>query len=266
MTNVPSELALTESRTLRDAHAARIDVLDRVKVVDTVDADHVTVEIAAAYFGVERKAIEWHVRNNRDELESDGMRVLSGAELAIFRGEFATESDSVTNLSSKTRSLILLPRRAVLRLAMLLRDSETAKQIRTRLLDVEQAYQAEHAAWQDARTRAAQRGQGEPITWTLDEAVAVIRQRYGITWTPVTFTRLLRQAGVLKQTAAPKTGSTDLFWFTGSAWEIHPHALPVLARRANAEAEEIRAAQGIQTHLAITDVIREIDKSDGGAA
>lgn len=260
----PNDLVLTESRTLRDAHAQRVEVLDRVKPLSTIDEIHVTVEVAASYFGVERKAIEWHVRNNRDELEFDGMRVVSGPELAIFRAEFAAESDSVTSISAKARALILLPRRAVLRLAMLLRDSERAKQIRTHLLDVEQTYHAEYSAWQDARSRAAGRGQGEPITWTLDEAVAVIRQRYSIDWTAVTFARLLRQAGVLKQTAAPKKPFTDLFWFTGTAWEVHPHALPVLARRANREAEELRAAQGIQTHLPLGGTFRELP--EGGAA
>jgi hypothetical protein len=260
----PNELVLTESRTLRDAHAERTDVLDRVKMLRTLDATHVTVEVAASYFGTEVDAIKWHVRNNRDELHADGMRVLSGPDLAIFRAELAGESDSLTNISSKARSLILLPRRAVLRLAMLLRDSETAKQIRTHLLDVEQTYHAEFSAWQEARTRAAGRGLGEPITWTLDEAVAVIRQRYGIDWTAVSFARLLRQAGVLKQTTAPKKPFTDLFWFTGSAWEVHPHALPVLARRANAEAEEVRGAQGFQTHLSIEGAFRELP--EGGAA
>jgi hypothetical protein len=260
----PNELVLTESRTLRDAHAERVDVLDRVKAVHTLDATHITIEVAASYFGTEIDAIKWHVRNNRDELTSDGMKVLSGPELAIFRAEFARESDSLANISSKARSLILLPRRAVLRLAMLLRDSEIAKQIRTHLLDVEQTYHAEFSAWQDARARAAERGLGEPITWTLDEAVAVIRQRYAIHWTSTAFARLLRQAGVLKQTAAPKKPFTDLFWFTGSAWEVHPHALPVLARRANAESEELRGAQGIQTHLAIEGAFRELP--EGGAA
>ncbi len=261
----PNELVLTESRTLRDAHAERVDVLDRVQAVQTLDGTHMTIEGAARYFDADKKAIEWHVRNNRDELEADGMNVLSGPDLAIFRAEFATESDSVTNISTKTRSLILLPRRAVLRLAMLLRDSGTAKRIRTYLLDVEQTYHAEFSAWSDARTRAATRGIGEPITWTLDEAVAVIRQRYGIDWTVVTLTRLLRQAGVLKQTAAPKKPFTDMFWFTGSAWEIHPHALPELARRANAEAEELRAAQGIQTHLSFEGTVLR-DLPEAGAA
>lgn len=260
----PNDLVLTESRTLRDAHAQRVDVLDRARALSTLDGIHVTVEVAAAYFGVERKAIEWHVRNNRDELESDGMHVVSGADLAIFRAEFAAESDSVASISAKARALILLPKRAVLRLAMLLRDSERAKQIRTYLLDVEHAYQAEFSSWQDARARAAARGTGEPITWTLDEAVAVIRQRYGIDWTSVAFARLLRQAGVLKQTAAPKKPFVDHFWFTGSAWEIHPHALPVLARKANAESEAVRAAQGIQTRLVLGNVLRELPEE--GAA
>jgi len=44
---------------------------------------------------------------------------------------------SVANISNKTRGILLFPRRAILRVGMLLRDSEVAKQVRTYLLDAE---------------------------------------------------------------------------------------------------------------------------------
>jgi hypothetical protein len=134
------ELILTESRTMRDQNADRIDALDKVKVLVTLPDDlHITVDMAATYFEAEKKAVEYHIRNNRDELQADGMRILVGEALKGMKGRVAqTESDSVSPIGANSRSLTVLPRRAVLRLAMLIRDSKVAKDIRTYLLNVEE--------------------------------------------------------------------------------------------------------------------------------
>jgi hypothetical protein len=134
------ELILTESRTMRDQNADRIDALDKVKVLVTLPDDlHITVDMAATYFEAEKKAVEYHIRNNRDELQADGMRILVGEALKGMKDRVAqTESDSVSPIGANSRSLTVLPRRAVLRLAMLIRDSKVAKDIRTYLLNVEE--------------------------------------------------------------------------------------------------------------------------------
>jgi hypothetical protein len=62
-------------------------------------------------------------------------------------------------------------------------------------------------------------------TWDRDEVCAQIRQAYGFEFNPATFGRALRDAGVLKQTGAPKAKWRHLFHHTGTAWNLHPFAL-----------------------------------------
>ncbi|MFI7401483.1 restriction endonuclease [Streptomyces sp. NPDC049541] len=125
-----NESALLESKSLRDSVLERTDVLDRVKALSLLpDGMHVTTAMVAAYFEVSRKAIESLVLDHREELVANGYRVLTGTELTSFK--------EVSGIQSRSRSLALYPRRAVLNVAMLLRDSEVARQVRVYLLDME---------------------------------------------------------------------------------------------------------------------------------
>ncbi|MGY4923801.1 restriction endonuclease [Streptomyces sp. 900105755] len=125
-----NESALLESQSLRNSVLDRTDVLDRVKALSLLpDGMHVTTAMVAAYFEVGRKAIESLVLDHREELVTNGYRVLSGTELTSFK--------EVSGFQSRSRSLALYPRRAVLNVAMLLRDSEVARQVRVYLLDME---------------------------------------------------------------------------------------------------------------------------------
>ncbi|WP_037863914.1 restriction endonuclease [Streptomyces sp. NRRL S-340] len=125
-----TDSALLESRSLRHSVMDRTDVLDRVKTLSLLpDGMHVTTAMVATYFQVSRKAVESLVLDHRQELAANGYRVLSGTELASFK--------EVSGIQSRSRSLALYPRRAVLNVAMLLRDSEVARQVRTYLLDME---------------------------------------------------------------------------------------------------------------------------------
>ncbi|MFE9440537.1 restriction endonuclease [Streptomyces sp. NPDC006602] len=108
----------------------RTDVLDRVKALSLLpDGMHVTTAMVAAFFEVGLKAIESLVLDHREELVASGYRVLTGSELTSFK--------EVSGIQSRSRSLALYPRRAVLNIAMLLRDSEVARQVRVYLLDME---------------------------------------------------------------------------------------------------------------------------------
>ncbi|MDX3387599.1 restriction endonuclease [Streptomyces niveiscabiei] len=125
-----NETVLLESRSLRESVAERTEVLDRVKVLALLpDGVHVTTAMVAEYFGVGLTAITSLVHDHRQELGANGYRVLTGTELTSFK--------EVSGLRSRTASLALFPRRAVLNVAMLLRDSETARQVRVYLLDME---------------------------------------------------------------------------------------------------------------------------------
>ena len=125
-----NDLILVESKTAREGFMERIDVLDKVKnLVALPDDFHVTVQMAADYFNVPKQTIKNLIFDHKQEIESDGMRVLKGNELGFLKKPGL--------IDKRTPSLTVLPRRAVLRIAMLLRDSEVAKQVRSYLLDAE---------------------------------------------------------------------------------------------------------------------------------
>lgn len=153
---------------MRDRVVDHVEVLDKVKSLALLpDNVHITVDMAALYFEVDVEAVKKTIQRNRDELFDDGAQVLTGSDLARFREEFARDNLSPANLSSKTRSLTLLPRRAVLRLAMLLRDSAVAQSVRTYLLNVEErasvevrSEAADKAALGEARMRVLRTAEG----------------------------------------------------------------------------------------------------------
>ena len=124
---------IVESRSLRDKYADQVDVLNKVKKLSMLPDDiHVTVEMAANYYDVSINSIHQIMHRHREELKADGMKVLRGEELQQFKIDLQGVS-----LSAKS-NLTLLTRRALLRIGMLLRDSEVAKTVRSYLLNVEE--------------------------------------------------------------------------------------------------------------------------------
>lgn len=125
------DLTVPAARAQRDTLAVRTDVLDKVKILDLLpDGIHLTTEQVATYFEVGVEAIWSLVNDNRVEVVANGYRVISGAELTSFK--------EVSGWKSRARSVALFTRRTILDVAMLLRDSPVARQVRTHLLDVEE--------------------------------------------------------------------------------------------------------------------------------
>lgn len=141
-----NESVLLESRTLRTSVLERTDVLDKVKALSLLpDGLHVTTAMVATYFEVAERVINQLRLRHRDELTENGMRTLKGSDLESF------ESD---NLSLSNQSypqgrrggrvhLAVYTRRTILNVAMLLRDSEIARSVRTYLLDREESSRAQ---------------------------------------------------------------------------------------------------------------------------
>ncbi len=126
------EAVLLESPTMRATVAGRVEVLDRVQALALLpDGVHVTAEGVASYFGVQEKAIRSMVIDHRAELTANGYVVVTGDRLSAFK--------ALCQIQSRAKSVALFTRRAVLNAAMLLRDSETARQVRCHLLDAEEA-------------------------------------------------------------------------------------------------------------------------------
>jgi restriction system protein len=131
-----NETALLESRTLREGVGARTDVLDRVKALSLLpDGMHVTTAMVAAYFNVTAETVRQLKSRHLDELTSHGVITLYGADLDEFKRDVLSRYPG--SYPQPRSSLTLYSRRAVLNVAMLLRDSDVARQVRTYLLDME---------------------------------------------------------------------------------------------------------------------------------
>ena len=145
MTN---EFQLVEKRELREEFIGRMEVLDKVgDLILLPSTEFATTEQVATYYGVPKETIETVVMRNKEELESDGYKTFSKSNVINFLNvpnECLTSKvgKSIVSLSDgnilelPNRGLRLFPKRAILRVGMLLRDSEVAKEIRSRLLDI----------------------------------------------------------------------------------------------------------------------------------
>lgn len=136
MADQQSELVLTESRTMRAQTASRVEVLDKVKALALLpDGVHATTEIVASFYEVDVEAINSTVRRNRGELEENGLRKLTGAELRQYKESTGGQTDQRLGRSG---SLRLFTRRTILNVGQLLAESDVARRVRTYLLDVEE--------------------------------------------------------------------------------------------------------------------------------
>jgi hypothetical protein len=129
---MPPEVALLESRALRDSVTHRTEALDKVKALVLLpDGVYVTTTMVADYFEVGRKAINSLIQRHREELHGNGFRILKGEESNRFL-DFNLKSTQVSG-----RGVAIYDRRAVLNIAMLLRESDVARRVRSHLLDTQ---------------------------------------------------------------------------------------------------------------------------------
>lgn len=234
-----NELALTESPSLRAQYAGHVDVLDKVKAVRLLPDDiHLTREMVANYYEVDLEAIKSLDRRNRTELEENGMRVLKGASLREFEGVNLTPSPN-------RRSLALFTRRTLLNVGEMLTGSEVAKAIRKHLLDVEEDARRQQSAAPAVKAAPS----FIPTTYPYEEAVVLIRQKFGIRVPVVELTRILRLGGILRQNGKPKADYEALFWHTGTAYEVFGHSIEPLYRLY--ESTKIRLEMAAQSQVAV---------------
>ena len=124
---------LLTSREARSRVASRVEVLDKVGELATLPANGwATTKQVAAFYDVAEMTVRNVVQDHRDELTEDGYRVIAGQEVNALK---AFPNSPVLK---GTQRLAVFPRRAVLRMGMLLRDSEIAMQVRSFLLNVEE--------------------------------------------------------------------------------------------------------------------------------
>ena len=140
-----NENELLTNGNLREELVDHYEVLEKVKELLLIPGtEFATTQQVADFYEVGLKAITSLINDHREEVESDGMTVLSGKETKEELVRFSKEITNcrgyfeVDGIKFANRSNTLFPRRAILRVGMLLRDSKVAKEVRTQLLNIEE--------------------------------------------------------------------------------------------------------------------------------
>ncbi|MEU0830565.1 hypothetical protein [Streptomyces sp. NPDC005969] len=153
---MPTEVALLESRALHVEQMGRVDVLGKVKsLVRFPDGIHVRTEDVARYFEVSTEVIKKVIQRHRAEMEGNGLTLLRGSELRRFHRDMMSlwGGEGGESYPQAATQLTLYTRRTVLNVAMLLRDSDIARCVRTYLLDAEEDLRAGYASLDRRATR-----------------------------------------------------------------------------------------------------------------
>lgn len=142
--------------TTREKLINRVEVLDKVKELLLIPRmQFTTIQGVADFYEVEYKAIDSIVRRHKNELSTDGVIKVTRKDVVdCFRQNEENEEDNnilITqpqyielrindnySINIANRGALVFPKRAVLRIGMLLRDSEIAKEVRNQLLNIEE--------------------------------------------------------------------------------------------------------------------------------
>lgn len=141
------ETQFIDDRTLRDNSVCHYEVLENVKKLLLIPSFEVmTLKQVADYYEVDPHTVEMICSRNSDELYSDGVcrkkvkDFLNSQHVRAEKSSYTTTFvyDNGLNITMSNGGLKVFPRRAILRIGMLLRDSEVAKEVRTQLLNIEE--------------------------------------------------------------------------------------------------------------------------------
>ena len=141
-----NETQLIEQKDLRQQYIDRIDVLEKVKaLVMLPDVELMTVVQIADFYEVDIDVIQRIYQRNKAEITEDGVINLTGKFLTEhnvqlrnrtqMNGKCEIEFNDGTKVILPNRGIKAFSKRAILRIGMLLRDSEVAKDVRTQLLN-----------------------------------------------------------------------------------------------------------------------------------
>lgn len=141
------ETQFIENRELRDSSIEHYEVLEKVKsLILLPGTDFAVVKQVADFYEVDEETVQTVYKRNKDELDLDGVSLKKCGELSIVhyeqlkstKGKYTYIFENGEILDIPTRGVKIFPRRAILRVGMLLRDSEVAKEVRTQLLNIEE--------------------------------------------------------------------------------------------------------------------------------
>lgn len=145
-----TEEDLLNNEEVREQLIKRVDVLDKVKsLLMLSNTEFATISQVAKYYEVPYQTIETIIHRHKDELQSDGFKTFKKDDVLKMLniqneclkntiGKSIVTLDNNETIEIPNRGLRLFPKRAILRIGMLLRDSEVAKEVRTQLLNIEE--------------------------------------------------------------------------------------------------------------------------------
>ena len=140
---------IISDRSMRDKCVGHYEVLERVKKLLLLPGtEMMSIEQVADYYEVSDRWIKELYGYNREEIDSDGTELLSrnfynGSEVKPTSVEnkqtsvtYTFENGQIVTINN--RGLKAFSRRAVLRIGMLLQQSEIAREVRNQLLNIEE--------------------------------------------------------------------------------------------------------------------------------
>lgn len=158
--DIMNEEEFIDKKDLRDQAIDRVEVLDKVKELFLIPKmELMTTNQVADYYEVGLNIIKMCYQRNKAEIDEDGTVVKTSKDFNALVGEkshdvtfdaLTCESEAVSAgkggmiykfsngvlLKVPNRGIRCFSKRAVLRIGMLLRDSDVAKEVRTQLLNV----------------------------------------------------------------------------------------------------------------------------------
>lgn len=140
---------IISDREMRDKCVGRYEVLEKVKnILLLPGTDLMSIDQVADYYEVSSQGIKNLYSQNREEIDGDGTKMLprdfyngsteksTSVEVKQTSVTYTFENGQIVTINN--RGLKAFSRRAVLRIGMLLQQSEVAREVRNQLLNIEE--------------------------------------------------------------------------------------------------------------------------------
>ncbi|PEE01237.1 hypothetical protein CON78_07675 [Bacillus toyonensis] len=130
----------------RDSLVDKVEVLSEIKeLLLPPEFEMATLQQVADFYNVSKGMITKLLKSHEDELVSDGYTLMTGNKISSFfqekkrRGSYTVKSINGKKYTYSNHEIGLFPKRAILRVGMLLCDSEVAKKVRAQLVNTEKS-------------------------------------------------------------------------------------------------------------------------------
>ncbi|MES9699870.1 hypothetical protein ABWK42_22005 [Bacillus sp. JJ927] len=153
MSNVKMNNEVIDPKDKRDSLIDRVEVLSRVKSLSLLpELEVATTKQVAKFYNVDLSSLRNVINRYKEELILDGYETKPGTNIVnSYRVKMTSQEISIKKVGAhvvtmrngdeykfSSNSNGLFPKRAILRVGMLLRDSEVAEEVRTQLLNTEE--------------------------------------------------------------------------------------------------------------------------------